>query len=346
MYYVDRERNLTSKSFYEIITMLGLKERIKSSNTVFIKPNFAAASYARPDSHIITDIELICQLIENLLSFNNIKTIYVGDSDSAGYGYAFLKYNNLKLTDIIRSRFKELERVQLVDLSRDQLCQIKREEFIYYSSLDNQLWLSKTLVGADFIISLANMKIHAVTSFTGACKNLFGCLPITDKWILHPYIHEIIHDLVLAIPVDLSVVDAFFGMEGNGPVYGHAVDSNFRIWATSPIEADIVSCFYIGINWKKIKYLKLLSRAAKINNITYNYPLNIKKYKQPKLFLRLCNNIGLIIQKIGHAIEMFGHRIHNSSNLFELTACIFRPLLLKLFTEEQLRKIKHKVIKR
>ena len=99
---------------------------------------------------------------------------------------------------------------------------------------------------ADFKVSFANLKTHSVTNYTGASKNLFGCLPDFEKSHYHPYIHNVIHDLVISIAPDLSIVDGFYGMEQNGPCNGFATNFGFTVFADNAVSADLCASHLTG----------------------------------------------------------------------------------------------------
>lgn len=336
-YIVDEEQQMTVNKLENILTKLGLLNRLKEARHIVIKPNFAAGTYASTESHIVTDIVFLKQFVNCLLKLNQSGIIYIAESDSTGYGFAYLKFKNLGI-----SNFCEDERVKLLDLSRDQLVHVSVKNAKYFKETDRQLWLSSTLINADFIISMSNLKTHSITGYTGACKNLFGMLPIMNKEIYHPFIHKVVHDLVRAIKVDLSIVDGFFSMEQNGPVSGIPNDLEFRVYSSNPVIADIVSCKLSGIKWKKVTYLKMLHSAdIKIPNL-----LPVTYLRPPVKTLRIFNRIGLLIQALGQALASYGHKIHVSRTFLEFLIISFRPMLIKIFGIERLKRWKKKLMKR
>ena len=343
MNYLNTSRDISFAEWNDLVVQLNLMDKLKNANTVIIKPNFAAGTHIDPKTHVITNLNFLRLVIEFVHSINPNAIIYVAESDSTGYGYAFLKFEHLKLPLSLHLSKGALSKVQLLDLSRDRLERIENKDFIRYINIDSQLWLSQTLLEADFKINLSNLKTHTVTGYTGACKNLFGCLPDFEKYHNHPFIHQTIHDLVLAIQPDLNIIDAFCGMEGNGPVQGNDVDSGYRIFSDNPVEADIYAAMTIGYNPKNIKYLRLLCKTYR-NNFDSSVSI-MKKYRKAKAFVRIMNFFGLIIQRFGLAVETFGHRIHTCHNFINLAITIFRPILLKLFDYEKLKLWKRKLLK-
>lgn len=343
MIYINKNRLITNEEWIQMISSFGLDQKLKNAKQVVIKPNFAAGTYVDPETHVMTDRNLLCNTIEFVHFLNPEAWIYIAESDSTGYGYAFLKFEHLELPQSLKLSEGAEKKVQLLDMSRDRLQRVEDKRFVRYRNADSQLWLSETLLKADFIINLTNLKTHTVTGYTGACKNLFGCLPDLEKYHNHPFIHQTIHDLVISIKPDLNVVDAFYGMERNGPVQGIDVDSGYRVCSNDPLEADIYAAATIGYNPKKVKYIRLLSKTLK-REIGTNAE-QVKTYRKASAFVRFMNGVGLSIQRFGLAIETFGHRIHTCTNLLNLCITIVRPILLMLFDYEQLKKWKRKIIK-
>ena len=229
MLYINNKREIDVKEWSDIIETLGLTEKLMTAKCIVIKPNFAAGTYVDPKTHVISDLDLLRSIIEYFAIVNENAKIYIAEGDSTGYGFAYLKFEHLNLPESLGLTEKALQQVELLDLSRDRLQRVESENLKRYISIDRQLWLSEILLNADLKVNLSNLKTHAVTGYTGACKNLFGCLPDLEKYHNHPYIHEVIHDLVLAIRPDLNVIDAFYGMEKNGPVQGIDIDTGCSI---------------------------------------------------------------------------------------------------------------------
>ena len=79
---------------------------------------------------------------------------------------------------------------------------------------------------ADYIIDFCKLKTHGMVGLSCAVKNMFGCVPGTNKPEYHyrfpgeADFSDMLIDLnEYAKPV-LSIVDAVVGMEGNGPTNG------------------------------------------------------------------------------------------------------------------------------
>ena len=341
-YLIEYEKKPEKIDFVSNITMLGLYEKLQQANYVVIKPNFANGQQAKLDSHIVSDIALISGLIKNILTLFPEKTIYIAESDSSFYGYAFLKFEHLNLPVSLELPVEMQQNVHLLDLSRDILKRAKNPKFRYYKNDDIQLWLSQTPLECDFVIDLSNLKMHTVTQYTGACKNLFGVLHESEKWIYHTHIGEVLHDLTIAVNPALSIVDAFFGMEKNGPVLGTPIDGGFRVWSSDALRADMCCTEKLGMSAMKIKHLKMLCQTFSVEPIK-DTALKRVHFAPTTTFSRVTNCVGLVIQVVGEKIQVFGHRIHNAYTPLQLIVAMVRPVLMAVFGKERLVKLKHQI---
>ena len=303
MIYLNENRIIRAEEWQKIADC-----KIRGAKTIVIKPNFTAGAYADSKTHANIDLSLLSSCILFLADENPRATIFIGESDTLGYCFAYLKFEHLYLPESLNLPAPVAERVRLLDLTRDRLVRVEDKKLKYYNSYRRQLFLSRTLLDADLRISLSNLKTHDITGYTGACKNLFGCLPDFDKSVHHPYLSKVIHDLVVAVQPDLCIVDAFYGMEKNGPVQGTDVDAGFRVISDNAAEADVYAVKAVAYPATDVGYLSLLCRTCGIS-LDSDTKI-IRKFAGPGFFLRMKNALGLGMQGCGQAIAAFGHRLY------------------------------------
>ena len=114
------------------------------------------------------------------------------------------------------------ERIRFVDLNRDEL--IRTPLRASYTGMKD-LWLPRTVLEADFLVSMPKIKAHHWSGVTLSMKNMFGIVPGTrygwPKNILHwKGIQESILDLCATVPIHFVIADGIVAMEGNGPLNG------------------------------------------------------------------------------------------------------------------------------
>jgi len=119
--------------------------------------------------------------------------------------------------------------------------------------ITKRLVLAKGVTDADGLFSIAKCKTHGLTRFTGAVKNLYGCIPGTAKGQYHaqyPDAHDLCRflvDLCGYIRPRLSIVDAVMAMEGNGPGSGTPRFVGALIMSADPVAADATACRIINL---------------------------------------------------------------------------------------------------
>ncbi|MEG0693476.1 MAG: DUF362 domain-containing protein, partial [Oscillospiraceae bacterium] len=92
--------------------------------------------------------------------------------------------------------------------------------------------LINPLKAADFIIDIAKLKTHAMTTLSGGVKNLFGTVPGLMKPEFHWRFPEkdnfcnMLLDLCSTVNPDVTFIDAIVSMEGNGPSGGTSKNTN------------------------------------------------------------------------------------------------------------------------
>ncbi len=117
-----------------------------------------------------------------------------------------------------------------------------------------QYHVAKAITEFDVIINLPKFKTHGLTLYTGAIKNLYGCLPGFQKTVYHrQYSHprtfsEILVDLYALIRPALHVMDAVVGMEGNGPATGDLRQTGLILASSDGVALDAVASRIMGFH--------------------------------------------------------------------------------------------------
>jgi len=127
-----------------------------------------------------------------------------------------------------------------------------------------ELYLPKTVLGVDFLVSMAKLKTHHWVGVTLSLKNMFGIVPGAcygwPKNVLHwAGIPNSILDINAAARPDFSIIDGIVGMEGNGPIQGTPKAAGVLIFGDDPVAVDATGCRVMGLKPEKVKYL---TRAA------------------------------------------------------------------------------------
>ena len=127
-----------------------------------------------------------------------------------------------------------------VDLNVDD---VERVSLQTRASRLKELYLPRTVRGADYVVSLAKLKTHHWAGVTLSLKNMFGIVPGGcygwPKNILHwAGIDRAILDINAAVRPDFAIVDGIVGMEGNGPIQGMSKAAGALIVGDDPVAVD------------------------------------------------------------------------------------------------------------
>ena len=149
------------------------------------------------------------------------------------------------------------EGIRVVDLNRDEL--IHTPLAANYSGM-KQLWLPRTVLMADFLVSMPKIKTHHWSGVTLAMKNMFGIVPGTrygwPKNILHwKGIQESILDVCATVPIHFVIADGIIAMEGNGPLNGNPRPLGRIVLADDPVAADATCARLMGFEPSRIVHI-------------------------------------------------------------------------------------------
>jgi len=144
-----------------------------------------------------------------------------------------------------------------VDLNLDE---VQRVTLPTHASRLRELYLPKTCMGIDFVVSMAKLKTHHWAGVTLSMKNMFGIVPGAcygwPKNVLHwAGIDRAILDINAAARPDFAIVDGIIGMEGNGPTQGQSKASGVLVFGNDPVAVDATCCRVMGLRPERVNYL-------------------------------------------------------------------------------------------
>jgi uncharacterized protein (DUF362 family) len=151
--------------------------------------------------------------------------------------------------------------IKFIDLNRDELVKIPTQAD--FTGLDH-LWLPRTVLTSDFIVSMPKVKTHHWAGVTLSLKNMFGVVPGTKygwpKNILHwQGIHRSILDICATVPIHFVIADGIVAMEGNGPLHGAHRLLGKIVLSDDPVAADFTCARLMGLHPERVWHL---DRAA------------------------------------------------------------------------------------
>lgn len=171
-----------------------------------------------------------------------------------------------------------------------------KEGVVEVPSFMGKMYLAKPAFDADFVINMPKFKSHMMATYTGAVKNLFGCVPGQRKAEYHKaaptteIFGRIICDINKAIKPGLNIMDGILAMDKQGPVTGEIYKADKILISEDRLALDAVAVDMIG---RDINNLPLYSAPIqegigewKLENIEvcgdYAAPPRLAGFKVPK----------------------------------------------------------------
>jgi uncharacterized protein (DUF362 family) len=280
-----------------VISALDLiKAEISARGKVLIKPNLSASRNADAN----TNLEAVEAVIDFLNDHFTGLSITIGESSGSAYlagmptkkllerfGYYGLekKYRNVRVSDL--DEWKDFLMMPVKMVHGHSKVRIMKHDFDYVVSLS----LPKS---HDFVIATMGIKnmmatvhrhdrihIHGLRgkAFLQGGTKIFPFLPEVVWKPLHDLGRYIIvtfggysksviltninlAELIKSTKLDLVVLDAMTGMEGEGPLLGETVRLGVAVASTDPLKADGVAARLMGLDPEGIGYLWYLQRAG------------------------------------------------------------------------------------
>src|SRR2546427_4734398 len=198
--------------------------------SVLLKPNIVEYIPGKP---VNTDGQLIGAAAEAFLRLD-AASVMVGEGPGHHRDTDLLLHET-GLGDQLLHR-----KITFVDLNRDELIKTKLQA--NYSGLGH-LWLPRTVLASDFIVSMPKVKTHHWTGVTLSMKNMFGIVPGCrygwPKNVLHwAGIDESILDICATVRPNLVIADGIIAMGGDGALNGSTKRLNMIVIAADPVPAD------------------------------------------------------------------------------------------------------------
>jgi len=284
--------NYNVEEIYKVIkrSLKNINFQIPKNKKILLKPN--VLSQRKPETAVDTHPAILNALCKLLKENNN--EIWIGDSagitDYGGTEEAFevsgikavAKKYNAKLIS-----FEGSEKKEIIDNNAKII-----KKFI----------LAKEPFTADLIINLPKLKTHVLTKYTGAVKNMFGCVPgggKSEKHALAPnedMFSHLLLDIYQNIKPHLSIMDAIIGLEGDGPgSAGIPKKAGLILASENAIALDIEASRIIGyapLDIKTTKYAIERGLFTKTEDVEVIGEKNLKiDFKKPTAKAQVASNL-------------------------------------------------------
>jgi uncharacterized protein (DUF362 family) len=202
---------------------------------IAIKPNFMF-SYSKHDRSSFTDPDLVAHLVARLRArgFTNIALVEAQST----YGEYFHHRSVREVAHYLG--YAEAAGYRIVDLTEEAS---GRE---YFGSALGHHPVPPTWRDADFRLSFAKNKTHAYAFFTLSLKNVYGALPLADKFKEYHCERDIYRTTIEYLkryPVDFGLIDAYESADGP---FGVFADTRPNVTETVIGGPDLVAVDWVG----------------------------------------------------------------------------------------------------
>lgn len=281
------------EKIYKVIkqSLKNIEFETPKNKKVLLKPNVLGQK--KPETAIDTHpavLDALCRLLKE-----NNNEIWIGDSAGiASYGGTKKAFEVCGIEDVAK---KHKAKLISFEASKERKKIIDNE-----AKIIKKFILAKEPFMADLIINVPKLKTHVLTKFTGAVKNMFGCVPgggKSEKHALAPnedMFSNLLLDIYQNVKPHLSIMDAIIGLEGDGPgSAGKPKKVGLIIASKDAVALDIVASRIIGydpLDIKTIKFAIERGLSPKIREVDVIGEKNIKiNFKKPTAKAQLASNL-------------------------------------------------------
>ncbi len=258
------QNDKVDRAVEEAIDLLGgMAYLLAGKQRILVKPNMVTGS-----THCTTKPAVVAPLVGLMKKAG--KEVWLGEGSALHVGYNVLEglvYRTgsaALLESMQKEVFRTLEYdtlaktldVPLLNLNCGELVRVPTPK----GRVFDHLMLHRAIHEADLVCSVPMLKTHSLGQVTLGMKNLLGLYPGSSYQTIRSNIHDLAWekgspgvafetmDMVEAVPPGLTVIDGWYGMEGQGPVQGTVVKSDLIIAGTNPLAVDMVATHLMGLD--------------------------------------------------------------------------------------------------
>ncbi len=221
----------------------GMKSVIKKGDKVVVRVNACWA--VKPDSGIASDPRVVEALMRLIRRETEPAEVVVADRSSIGADTA----ESFRVTGVGEAALRG-GADRILPLEQDQRVSVQVPQPMV---LFKPVYLSKTMLAADVLIYLSKMKVHKLTQISMTLKMNQGSLDWYDAIRNHRAdMHQKMIDMLKVMRPHLSIVDALWPMQGQGPGSPFPEDLikdfNVILAGKDPVAVDTVGSTIMGFD--------------------------------------------------------------------------------------------------
>jgi uncharacterized protein (DUF362 family)/NAD-dependent dihydropyrimidine dehydrogenase PreA subunit len=263
---------------------------VKPGMKVLLKVNLIGPKSS--DSAAVTHCEFVRAVTRILKKKGCI--VWIGDSSGGAIAGIAPTVQGFKISGL--EKVANEEGAIIKNFDREGVVEVKPN-----SISGEKMYLAKPMFDADLVINLPKFKTHTSGIYTGAIKNVFGCVPGLKKAEYHKIAPDpkdfgkIIADINQSLKIGLHIMDAVSAMCGEGPTAGEVYQANKILISTDPLALDAIAASMIGLSIDNIPILEEAKKRelgdSAVSTIAvsgdYNSVPELRDFKLPKRFTNI-----------------------------------------------------------
>ncbi len=255
---INYELETVMEKINTAVNILGGWDRfVKPQDKVLLKVNLIGPKPS--ESAAVTHAEFIRAMVRILKSKNC--TVWIGDSSGGAIAGIAPTAQSFRIAGY--ERIAEEEGAEIKNFDREGVMPAQPE-----SRCEETMYIAKPMFDADVVINLPKLKTHSAQIFSGAVKNVFGCIPGLKKAKYHKMapnssdFGQIICDIHKATRIQLHIMDGILAMQGEGPTAGSIYQAGKILVSDDPLALDVVAAKMAGMD---VEDVPILETARKRN---------------------------------------------------------------------------------
>jgi len=222
-----------------------IKFRIKDGSSVLLKPNILAQN--TPDQCTTTHpavVDAVCRIFKEhncRITIGESSAFYQGGCTREG----FVTSGIAAVADKYGAELLPFEATKLRKIETGKAL--------------NPFYITEAVFDHDLVVNLPKMKVHRLARYTGAVKNLYGCIPGGTKQVYHKLFQDMpdykeywgipLADVYEAIRPGLNIMDAVYGLDEDGPAAnGTPKFTGLLLVSNNSAALDVIACRIMGFD--------------------------------------------------------------------------------------------------
>lgn len=235
----DYHRSTVEQAVHELLDRCLEGGRVLGRGmTVLVKPNMLSD---RPPEEAVTTHPAVLEAVIRYVQGRGARAV-IGDSPPQLRGPLRRYWQKTGFLDVAERTGAELARFET-----DGVTEVGTNGLRFFVSR----WVTER---AHLVINVPKLKTHNLTLFSGAVKNMFGCLPGGEKANWHaraPHPEDFARVLVelyrLTEPT-VTLMDGIDAMVGNGPANGEVVRTGVLLASRDGVAVDLAAASALGFH--------------------------------------------------------------------------------------------------